>query len=298
MSMLMTQILPALYMVLCVLALPLNAACLITFVWRIPEKKPAVIYMMSLAGVNLLFSLFVPLKIFCHFSVRSGIWTFTSAACRSSTALFYFSMSCVTSLIMSISLDRMLAVAYAMPSRTYRTSRNAVLLCVLVGFLALGSSLPFFLSTRVQQNQTLLNCSQLWDNEDDLYLHQFPYVFCVFFLLPTLVTSVCYSLFMWALWKIPLGTSSLVSRTKRRSLVLLFLIVTILLLFFLPLNVVLLLRGHHRRSEEEKLYRAYLLSLCAAGSSVSLGPLVYYFGSKQVQHELDSVWRHVSRWRK
>ncbi|KAL1260049.1 hypothetical protein QQF64_036389 [Cirrhinus molitorella] len=64
-GLLVTRIMPSFYIFIILISLPLNALALVTFTCKIREKKPAVIYMVYLACVDLL-SPVLPLKI--HYS--------------------------------------------------------------------------------------------------------------------------------------------------------------------------------------------------------------------------------------
>ncbi|KAL1276763.1 hypothetical protein QQF64_036386 [Cirrhinus molitorella] len=105
-----TYIMPSFYIFIILIGLPLNALALVTFTCRIREKKPAVIYMSHLACVDLLFTLLLPLKI--HYQLNASDWVFGEAVCRVLSAAHYCFMYCSILLMMSMSVDRLLAVVF------------------------------------------------------------------------------------------------------------------------------------------------------------------------------------------
>ncbi|XP_067280715.1 uncharacterized protein [Pseudorasbora parva] len=137
-GLMVTRIMPSFYIFIILISLPLNALALVTFTCRIREKKPAVIYMSHLACVDLLFTLLLPLKI--HYQLNASDWVFGEVACRVLSAAYYCYMYCSILLMMCMSVDRLLAVAFPVTSLTWRSARKATCVCVLVWLLSLAGN--------------------------------------------------------------------------------------------------------------------------------------------------------------
>ncbi|KAL0163226.1 hypothetical protein M9458_042622 [Cirrhinus mrigala] len=291
-SPLVTRVMPSFYIIIILISLPLNALALVNFTCRIREKKPAVIYMSHLACVDLLFTLLLPLKI--HYQMNASDWVFGEAACRVLSAAYYCYMYCSILLMMSMSVDKLLAVAFPITSLTWRSKRKATCVCVLVWLLALAGTVPLLFITQTFNIKDVgVTCHDVL-YQTQLYAYLFSILSCLYFFLPLVVTLVSYSTMIHVLTtkNNHLKTSS--SDKRRRAVIMTVAVLMEFVMCFAPTNGILLyhcVRLATRGSGEEGKY--YLIAVCLGSTSVFLDPLLYYYGSSQYRKQFRSLiwWR-------
>ncbi|XP_067280011.1 proteinase-activated receptor 1-like [Pseudorasbora parva] len=288
-----TRVMPSFYIFIILISLPLNALALVTFTCRIREKKPAVIYMSHLACVDLLFTLLLPLKI--HYQLNASDWVFGEVACRVLSAAYYCYMYCSILLMMCMSVDRLLAVAFPITSLTWRSARKATCVCVLVWLLALAGTVPL-LSMRqtLKVNDVGVTCHDaLLRNDPSVlyYVYLFSILSCLYFFLPMLVTLLSYFTIIYVLSvkSDRLATSSS-SGNRRRAVIMAIAVLIEFVMCFAPTNGILFYHCVRLATEGDSSYAAYLLAVCLGSASVFLDPLLYYYGSSQCRKQIRSVF--------
>ncbi|XP_043090170.1 proteinase-activated receptor 1-like [Puntigrus tetrazona] len=296
-GLLVTRIMPSFYIFIILISLPLNALALVVFTCRIREKNPTVIYMSHLACVDLLFTLLLPLKI--HYQLNSSDWVFGEALCRVISAAYYCYMYCSILLMMCMSVDRLLAVVFPITSLTWRSTRKALCVCVLVWLLALAGTVPLLsMNQTVEIENVGVICYDVLRQNDPTvlyYVYLFSILSCLCFFLPLVVTFVSYSIIIYTLSaKSDRLTSSSSSDQRRKAVILTISVLIEFVLCFAPTNGILLYhcvhlaKGGHR--EGDSSYAVYLLAVCLGSSSVFLDPLLYYYGSSQYRKQIRSAF--------
>ncbi|KAK2872384.1 hypothetical protein Q8A67_022281 [Cirrhinus molitorella] len=289
-SPMVTHFMPSIYIIIILISLPLNSLALVTFTCTIREKKPAVIYMSHLACVDLLFTLLLPMKI--HYQLNASDWVFGEAACRVLSAAYYCYMYCSILLMMSMSVDRLLGVAFPITSLTWRSTKKATLICTLVWLLAFAGTVP------------LLSIQQTFNIEDvgvtchdvlhhiQLYAYLFFILSCLYFFLPLVVTLVSYSVIIYVLTTKNDHLKTTYSDKRRRAVIMTVAVLMEFVVCFAPTNGILLyhcVRLATGGSSEEGKY--YLIAVCLGSASVFLDPLLYYYGSSQCRKQIHSlIW--------
>ncbi|KAK2872387.1 hypothetical protein QQF64_018012 [Cirrhinus molitorella] len=300
-----TRVMPSFYIIIILISLPLNALALVAFTCGIGAKKPAVICMSHLACVDLLFTLLLPLKI--HYQLNSSDWLFGEAACRVLSAAYYFFMYCSILLIMCMSVDRLLAVAFPVVSLTWRSTRKATIICTLVWLLALVGTVPLLLMRQTFRIKNVgVTCHDALihdDPADQLYMYLFSILSCLYYFVPLIVTLVSYSIIIYVLRTktSQFAKLSSLSDKRRRAVIMAVAVLMVFVMCFAPTNGILLyhcflLASESNRGVRDSSYVAYLLAVCLGSTSVFLDPVLYYYGSSQCRQKISSVfwWR----WRK
>ncbi len=296
-GLLVTRVMPSFYIFIILISLPLNALALVVFTCRIREKKPAVIYMSHLACVDLLFTLLLPLKI--HYQLNASDWVFGEAACRVLSAAYYCYMYCSILLMMCMSVDRLLAVVFPIASLTWRSTRKATCVCVLIWLLALVGTVPLLLVRQTLNIDDVgITCHDALYHTQ-VYAYLFSIISCLYFFLPLVVTLVSYSTIIYVLSvkSNHLATSSSSSDSRRRAVIMTIAVLTEFVTCFAPTNGILLyhcvhLASENHSGEENSSYTAYLLAVCVGSSSVFMDPLLYYYGSSHYRKQFSSVLRY------
>ncbi|KAL1253320.1 hypothetical protein QQF64_018013 [Cirrhinus molitorella] len=295
-----TYIMPSFYIFIILIGLPLNALALVTFTCRIREKKPAVIYMSHLACVDLLFTLLLPLKI--HYQLKASDWVFGEAVCRVLSAAHYCFMYCSILLMMSMSVDRLLAVVFPIASLTWRSTRKATIICTSVWLLALVGTVPLLLmrqTLRIRDVGVTCHDALIHDDPaDQLYMYLFSILSCLYYFVPLIVTLVSYSAIIYVLCtkSNQFAKSSSFSDKRRRAVIMAVAVLMVFVMCFAPTNGILLyhcflLATGFNSGEGDSSYAAYLMAVCLGSASVFLDPLLYYYGSSQCREQIRSVFK-------
>ncbi|XP_051733124.1 proteinase-activated receptor 1-like [Ctenopharyngodon idella] len=300
-GLLVTRVMPSFYIFIILFSLPLNALALVTFTCKIRVKKPAVIYVSHLACVDLLFTLLLPLKI--HYQLNASDWVFGEVACRVISAAYYCYMYCSILLMMCISVDRLLAVAFPVASLTWRNPRNATCVCVLVWLLALAGTVPLLSMRQTFKIKDVgITCHDVLihdDPTDQLYVHLFSILSCLYYFLPLIVTLVSYFTIIYVISgkSNRLAKSSSLSEKQKRAVIMAIAVLIEFVVCFAPANGILLYSCVHLgiSGEEDSSYAVYLVAACLGSTSVFLDPLLYYYGSSQYRQKIRSVfwWRRA-----
>ncbi|XP_065518338.1 proteinase-activated receptor 1 isoform X1 [Lathamus discolor] len=287
----LTRFVPSVYTIVLVLSLPLNITAILVFLKKMKIEKPAVIYMLNLALADVLFVSVLPFKIAYHFSGND--WAFGPEMCRFITAAFYCNMYCSIMLMTSISFDRFLAVVYPMQSLGWRTLTRASLICLIIWLVAISGVIPFLIREQTMEIPKL-NITTCHDvlRESELhgyYLHFFSIFSSVFFVVPFIISTVCYVCIIRCL-----SSSTLVTKQnkKTRALLLCVAVFSVFVICFGPTNILLLIHYIHFSYDNslEYLYFAYLLCVCISSISCCIDPFIYYYASSQYQRQLFSLF--------
>ncbi|XP_059689468.1 proteinase-activated receptor 1 [Gavia stellata] len=287
----LTRFVPSVYTLVLVLSLPLNITAILVFLKKMKIEKPAVVYMLNLALADVLFVSVLPFKIAYHFSGND--WRFGPQMCRFITAAFYCNMYCSIMLMTSISFDRFLAVVYPMQSLGWRTLTRASLICFIIWLVAITGVIPFLVREQTMEIPKL-NITTCHDvlSESELhgyYLHFFSIFSSVFFVVPFIISTVCYMCIIRCL-----SSSTIVAKQnkKTRALLLCVAVFSVFVICFGPTNVLLLIHYIHFFYDNslEYLYFAYLLCVCISSVSCCIDPFIYYYASSQYQRQLFSLF--------
>ncbi|XP_042567340.1 proteinase-activated receptor 1-like [Cyprinus carpio] len=297
-GLMVTRIMPSIYIFVILISLPLNGLALVTFTCKIREKTPAVIYMSHLACVDLLFTLLLPLKI--HYQLNASDWVFGEAACRLLSATYYCNMYCSILLMMCMSVDRLLAVVFPITSLTWRSAKKATCVCVLVWLLAVAGIAPLLALRQTFSFKNLgVTCFDLLEEDSSvmLYLSVFLIIPCIFFFLPLVVILVSYSTIIYVLCvkHDHSATSPSSSDNRKRAAIMATAVLTEFVVCFAPSNGFLL---YHcvciaMGSSGLDTYLVYLFAVCLGSASVFLDPLLYYYCSSQYRQQISSLFRAV-----
>uniref|UniRef100_A0A3B1JHS2 Coagulation factor II thrombin receptor n=2 Tax=Astyanax mexicanus TaxID=7994 RepID=A0A3B1JHS2_ASTMX len=298
-----TGFFPTIYSLVFLVSVPLNTVAFVVFTCRIRQKKSVVVYMSQLALADLLFGLLLPLKV--HYYARGSDWVFGEAACRVFTTAFYGYMNLSVLLVMCMSVDRMLAVAYPFVSLFWRKPWIAALVCAGAWILAMVGTIPLLTMQQTMKiSQVGTTCHDVLHPEDPQYLILFSTISCLFFFLPLVITMACYTVILLTLrpqnsFQGALASSSLSRKRRKRAMVTVCAVMVEFVVCFAPANVILLvhcllLGMDGKTAGGDGMYAAYMVALCLGSVSACLDPLLYYFGSSQCRQQISiALW-----WRK
>lgn len=294
-SKLTTVFFPILYTAVFVVGLPANAMAIWVFVFRVKKKHPSNIYMANLALADLLFLIWIPLKIAYHFNGND--WTYGEPLCKVLVSFFYGNMYCSVLFIACLSVQRYWVVAHPL---SHQKKNNKVAVCVSVAIWAFIwlTTTPLYLynHTAKVKDPNITTCHDvniIRDSENPFPSIQFPYYYFIFmglvvFLVPCIVIIVAYILLLRAL-----GNSmeaSTAAKNRHKAVMLIVIVMVTFLVCFIPSNIMLVL--HYSLLKDGAInngYSFYISTLCLASLNSCLDPFIYYFVSEDFRNHVKNT---------
>lgn len=288
-SSLTTVFLPIVYIIVFAVGLPTNALAIWVFLFRTKKKHPSSIYMANLALSDLLFVIWVPLKIAYHFNGNN--WIYGDGLCKVLVAFFYGNMYCSISFIACISVQRYWAVLDPLSQRQ-RSNRLAVTISVVIWLVVWLITIPLYLydqEVRVM-NLNIRTCHDVTrPSQRKIAAGYFLTMGMVGFVMPMVVCIISYVLTLKALRSSMSDPS--IGKKRRKAVVLIITVLVMFLVCFTPSNIMLLvhyilLLGEHRNN----LFGFYITTLCLASLNSCLDPFVYYFISEDFRNHVKNTF--------
>ncbi|PIO10287.1 hypothetical protein AB205_0059130, partial [Aquarana catesbeiana] len=287
---------PSIYTVVFLVALPLNIMAIIMFLVKMKVRKPAMVYMLNLTIADLLLVCILPFYIVYRF--LGSNWIFGDGMCRFVTAAFYCNMFCSILLMTSISVDRFLAVVYPVRSLPWRTVTRAWLVCGVIWVISLASTVPLV----IKEQTANIGGDITLCHERYYFGHYFGYVyfstvFSLFNFLPLFITTFCYIGIIRSLSRSTFDRTHKRSRAIRLSVI----VLSVFVLCFGPTNVICLIHYKQIPNNDNNnyfsLYTSYIISSSISSINCCLDPLIYYFASSQCQRYVYSLmwWKKNDR---
>lgn len=288
-SKLTTVFLPVIYIIVFAVGLPANALAIWVFLFRIKKKHPSSIYMANLALADLLFVIWVPLKIAYHFN--SNDWIYGEGLCKVLVAFFYGNMYCSILFITCISVQRYWAVVHPL-TQLQRDNCVAIALSVTVWVVVWAITVPLYLYNQEVRvtNMDILTCHDVTrPSQNKIAAGYFLTMGTLGFVVPSFVCIVSYVLMLKALRN---NMSDPTIAKKRKKAVIL--IITVLVMFivcFTPSNVMLLVHYSLLLSgATNNMYGFYITTLCLASLNSCIDPFVYYFISEDFRDHIKNTF--------
>ncbi|XP_054463326.1 P2Y purinoceptor 11 [Anoplopoma fimbria] len=269
-------LLPSLYGVEFILALVGNLFALWLLVVR--ERRvwhTGVVLACNLAISDLLYVLTLPLLI-VYYSLDKH-WLFGDAVCKIEKFLFTYNLYVSIFLIMAISVNRCVAIAFPFFTRSRVEPVHAKVVSVLIWVLVGAISCPVLKFASVcprghNNTHCLFICTQ--NDESNHFIYK---MFLAVFgcLVPFLVTLFCYAVVISLVWKN-------VSVTKLEKLKVALLVTSVVVLYaisFIPYHVFqiynLYLKIHYPNDRGCWVYDAYQVSKGMATLNMCIHPILY-----------------------
>ncbi|KAL6470847.1 hypothetical protein MHYP_G00219660 [Metynnis hypsauchen] len=232
-----TVFLPVIYIIVFIVGLPTNAMALWVFLFRTKKKHPASILMANLALADLLFIVWLPLKITYHFNGND--WTFGEPLCKVLVGCFYGNMYCSTIFIACISFQRYWGIVHPLSQKL--SSRVTVCVCVCVWIVVWVLTVPLYLYDQTVKvtNMCITTCHDITrSNQTHFPVGYFLTMGTVGYVVPCVVCLVSYLLTFCSLSRSV--TNSSISKKKRKSIVLMVTVLVMFLVCFTPSNIMLM----------------------------------------------------------
>ncbi|XP_019937151.2 proteinase-activated receptor 2 [Paralichthys olivaceus] len=289
-SRLTTVFLPIIYIIVFAVGLPTNAMAIWVFLFRTKEKHPSSIFMANLALSDLLFVIWVPLKIAYHFNGNN--WIYGEGLCKVLVGFFYGNMYCSISFITCISVQRYWAVVNPL-SVHQRSNRIAVCVSVAVWVVVWLLTIPLYLYDQEVhiENLDIFTCHDVTKpSQKKMAAGYFLTMGTVGFVAPTVVCIISYILTLKALSRNKMMDES-VAKKRRKAIILIITVLVMFLVCFTPSNIMLLVHYILLLGEAtNNLYGFYITTLCLASLNSCLDPFVYYFISEDFRSHVKNTF--------
>ncbi|MGH0117156.1 UNVERIFIED_CONTAM: hypothetical protein FKN15_029569 [Acipenser sinensis] len=259
-------LLPVVYSVVCCLGLMEN----LFYLWNLLTKKYTTVYqnpfMVSLAAMDLLFALSLPLLIVYH--AKGNDWLFGEVLCKISMSLYLSNIYGSPLILTCISLERYISVVHPVRNIQLGKSTYKIILscCIWAGIIIiiLGLTCTGKLTNAFQNNKTA--CMENF----------------VGFVVPYIVLIICYSLMICKLRTL-LGESPTTLNIKKKSTRTILIVMTVLTVCFLPYHTIQIvnyfsfLKNPNDSETTHTFCISYRIALAAASFNSCLDPVVYYY---------------------
>ncbi|XP_007247055.3 proteinase-activated receptor 2 [Astyanax mexicanus] len=286
-SSLTTVFIPLIYIIIFIVGLPTNAMAVWVFLIRMKKKHPASILLANLALADLLFIIWLPMKIHYHFNNNN--WIFGEPLCKVLVGFFYGNMYCSTIFIACISVQRYWAVARPLSHKL--TNRVAVCVSVCVWIVVWLLTTPLY-----QYDQTVkvtnLNITTCHDVTRSSQL-SFPIGFfltmgIVGYVVPSVVCIVAYLLTFRSLRGSVTDSDS--EKKKKKAIIFMAIVLVMFLLCFTPSNIMLMVHYSLLDADiQNEAYSFYIVALCLGSLNSCLDPFVYYFISDEFREHVKNM---------
>ncbi|XP_043919800.1 proteinase-activated receptor 2 [Protopterus annectens] len=285
-----TIFLPVVYTVVFVIGLPANAMALWVFCFRMKTKHPALIYMACLALADLLFAVWLPLKIAYH--INGNNWIYGENLCKVLVGFFFGNMYCSILFITCLSVQRYWVVVNPM-SQTKKNNSIALGVSAAVWLVIALSTIPLYLFDQTVY-VTNLNITTCHDVLPDAILanNMFGYFVSLaigVFFFPCVLTIFVYKAIINTL------TASLtednISEKRKRAIHLIIVVLVMYVICFTPSNVILVVHYALIRSgSTSDVYALYITVLCLSSLSSCIDPFIYYFVSEEFRDHVKNTF--------
>ncbi|XP_061589880.1 proteinase-activated receptor 2-like [Cololabis saira] len=299
-SRLTTVFFPTVYIFVFVVGLPANGMAIWVFLFRTQKKHPSSIYMANLALADLLFVIWMPLKIAYH--LNGNDWTYGEPLCKVLVSFFYGNMYCSVLFITCLSVQRYWVVAHPLSTQK-KNNKVAIGICLGIWAFIWLTTTPLYLYDHTAKlrdpNITTCHDVNVIENPLDPFPSvQLPFYYFIFmalvvFLVPCIVIIVSYVLLLRALGNCV--ENSTASKNRRKAVLLIAVVLVTFLVCFIPSNIMLvlhysLLKGSANSMDNvDSSYSFYISTLCLTSLNSCLDPFIYYFVSEEFRNHVKNT---------
>ncbi|MBN3272813.1 FFAR2 protein, partial [Polyodon spathula] len=262
------------------MGLPANILAFYTFFMKVRRKPaPIDILLLNLTISDLIFLFFLPFRMVevC----QDMLWVLPYFLCPLSSFIFYSTIYMSTFLLMGISVERYLGVAFPVKYKMNRKPIYAA--CVGIFFWVISTahcSIVYIVQYQKPGNgtQNFSICYEGFTKEQlDLLLPFRFEMFIVLFCIPLLITSFCYINLIRILTSLPYINH----QRKQRAIGLALGTLLVFILCFCPYNI-----SHVVGFVKGKSPTWRVMTLLLSTFNTCLDPIIFYFSSSEVQNSV------------
>ncbi|XP_060756941.1 free fatty acid receptor 2-like [Neoarius graeffei] len=282
-------VLLAAYIITFSFGLPANILAIYAFIRKLSKKPtPTDVLLLNLTLSDLLFLLFLPLKMY---EAASGLqWHLSQVLCSIMSFVFFSTIYTSSLLLMAISIDRYLGVVFPLTYMKFRKLLYAIVGSIFIWlFTGAQCTIVFFVVHMGIHNNTEPRNTCYENFTDDQKRVVLPVrleFFVVLCLVPLFVCVFCYLNCIWILYHRPRITKE----KKQRAIGMALGTLSVFLICFVPYNMSHVV-GFSTNNSPSWRYYTLLLSTF----NTCLDPIIFYFSSTVYRNTTKvSLWRVFS----
>ncbi|XP_072515651.1 free fatty acid receptor 2-like [Salminus brasiliensis] len=278
------------YIVTFLIGLPANILAIYAFIRKlIQSPTPTDVLLLNLTTSDILFLLFLPLKMY---EAASGLqWHLPQILCSITSFMFFTTIYTSALLLMAISIDRYLGVAFPIAYRKFRKLLYAIAGSVFIWlFSGAHCTIVFFTVHLSEENNSTVPKTTCYENftesQSRIVLPVRLEFFVVLCLVPLLVCVFCYLSCIWILYTRPRITKE----KKQRAIGMAAGTLSVFLMCFLPYNISHAVGYGFNQSPQWRYYTLLLSTF-----NTCLDPIIFYFSSSTYRNTTKlSLWKLLS----
>ncbi|KAG9337132.1 hypothetical protein JZ751_029723 [Albula glossodonta] len=256
------------------------------------RATPTNILLLNLTVSDLLFLLFLPLKM--YEAASDMRWYLPSSICIITSFFFFSTIYASSLLLMAVAVDRYLGVTFPIRYKLHRRPMHGIAASVLAWIVSGGHTFTLFFIQGSPQGIAIVEnhhvCYENFTSEQlQIVLPLRLEISVVLFFVPLLVSALCYA----RLIAILCGMPEMSRQKKQRAVAMAAGTLLVYLVCFLPFNISHIFSFDHGNSAP---WRSYTLLLTA--TNTVLDPIIFYFSSAAFQASLRTIltqsWRSSS----
>ncbi|XP_034625654.1 probable G-protein coupled receptor 132 isoform X1 [Trachemys scripta elegans] len=277
-----------------VFALGLPANCFTTWLTfiQIRGKNVLAIYIFGLSLCELMYLSTLPL--WAIYVQNQHRWEMGSMACKLTGYIFFCNIYISILLLCCISIDRYVAVVYALESKGARHQRTAIFITFILFSAVLVIHCPVFILQDGEQTSNRTTCFETLPLNLQLAYFNFAR-FLIGFAIPCIILIFT----NYRIFQSTEISNSLGERQKAKVKYLAMAVITIFLICFAPYHLVLLIRSinfllHQKDScsFEHHIYSTSAAFLCLSTANSVADPIIYVLAS---EHARKDFYRSLTR---
>ncbi|KAJ8341366.1 hypothetical protein SKAU_G00336570 [Synaphobranchus kaupii] len=276
-----------LYSTVLIIGLPANMATVYLTFLQVQRKNVLGIYLLSLSLCDLMYLGTLPL--WAVYVNAGHQWIFSSLACKVTSYVFFNNMYVSIFLLCCVSIDRYVAVVYAVESRGLRRQKLAGIITSAICFVVAVGHLPVFTMPEGNAETGEGRCFE--PGQSSAMVTGFNYArFFIGFLIPLSILVVTNRAILVNIQ----ASTGLQPRQKVKVKYLAMAVIAFFLICFAPYHIILLLRAvmYHFPAFQEDchfencIYTPYSISLGLSTFNSAMNPILYVLASDNIRKEI------------
>ncbi|KAJ7316051.1 hypothetical protein JRQ81_002213 [Phrynocephalus forsythii] len=217
-------------------------------------------------------------------------WIFGPLLCKAVHFFIYLTMYASSFTLMTVSLDRYLAIRYPLHSRELRTPRNALAAICLIWGLSFIFSGPYISYYQEFQIANVTVCHPVWKTHQRKIMDLCTFVFS--YVIPVLILSLTYLRTIRYLWTSvdPMKDMSDSKKGKRKVTRMIIIVAVLFCLCWLPHHLVILCFWFGYFPLNSATYVLRILSHLISYANSCVNPIVYALVSKHFRKGFKKIF--------
>ncbi|KAM9323994.1 uncharacterized protein PAF06_020246 [Gastrophryne carolinensis] len=283
---------PIIYGLVFIFGLLGNVTAIGVIYQQLKRKNVLAVYLANLCVSDLLYVFTLPVWI--AYTAKED-WQFGALSCKIVGFFFNANLYTTIAFLSCIAVDRFVATVFSFHAMVLRTMRGAMIICVVVWLVILGSHSVFLGKEDLfNSSQNVKLCYEKYPMEQFMAHINYFRIFVVF-LIPLILLVVSYCFVAREVHR----SHGYTKDQKYKMIGLLLTMTAIFVICYLPYHIVLFIRSYVSDRNictcdiEYKVRPAYRITFCLTSLSSALDPFINIFVSESVKQDLVKEARAV-----